>query len=133
MLKGSNSPRIASAYPIGSPRTRKAVSWSAAVLASGTARLWFVVKVRAEREGECWRCDVQIDRGGQLTHHVVTVRPADLARWATGARTENVEDLVSRSFDFLLEREPPNAVLPSFELSVIQRYFPEYDSAFKRR
>lgn len=92
-----------------------------------------MVKVSAESKGESWRCEVDVDHGGQLTHHVVTVSPADLARWATGARAENVEDLVARSFDFLLEREAPNAILPSFELSVIQRYFPEYDNAFTRR
>jgi hypothetical protein len=91
-----------------------------------------VVKVRAETEGESWRCEVEIEHGGQLTQHVVTVRPADLARWATGARAENVEDLVARSFVFLLEREPPNAILATFDLSVIQRYFPDYDRAFHR-
>ena len=92
-----------------------------------------MVKVHVETEGESWRCEVNVNHGGQLTHHVVTVRPADLARWATGTQAENVEDLVARSFDFLLEREPPNAILATFDLSVIQRYFPEYNSAFKRQ
>jgi hypothetical protein len=115
---------------MGSARTQKAVSWRAAVLFSVTARLCSVVKVRAETEGERWRCEVNVDHGGQVTHHVVTVRPADLTRWAKGTRAENVEDLVARSFDFLLEREPPNAILATFDLSVIQRYFPEYDRIF---
>jgi len=43
-----------------------------------------------------------------------------------------VEDLVARSFDFLLEREPPGSILNRFDLSVIQRYFPDYDQQFKR-
>lgn len=43
-----------------------------------------------------------------------------------------VEDLVRRSFEFLLEREPAGSILASFELSVIARYFPEYDRAFRR-
>jgi hypothetical protein len=63
----------------------------------------------------------------------VTVSRADLERWAGGAEREDVERLVTRSFEFLLEREPANAILASFDLSVIQRYFPEYDSAFRRR
>jgi hypothetical protein len=92
-----------------------------------------VVTVRAESEGESWRCQVSVDHLGQRTRHVVTVMPADLARWASGTRTENIEDLVARSFDFLLEREPPNAILATFELSVIQRYFPEYDRIFAPR
>ncbi len=43
-----------------------------------------------------------------------------------------VEDLVRRSFDFLLERERAGSILASFELSVIARYFPEYDRLFGR-
>ena len=43
-----------------------------------------------------------------------------------------VEDLVARSFEFLLEREPQSAILTTFDLSVIQRYFPDYDAAFRR-
>jgi len=44
-----------------------------------------------------------------------------------------VEGLVTRSFNFLLEHEPPNAILASFDLSVIQSYFPDYASAIKRQ
>jgi hypothetical protein len=88
-------------------------------------------------DGDSWRCDVSVDDRGQHTQHVVMVRPADLARWAGGTQTQDVqkivEDLVARSFDFLLEREPPEAILATFELSVIQRYFPEYDRTFARR
>ncbi|MEZ5397399.1 MAG: hypothetical protein R2724_32110 [Bryobacterales bacterium] len=35
--------------------------------------------------------------------------------------------LVERSFEFLLEREPNTSILSQFDLSVIQRYFPEYE------
>ncbi|MBV8194641.1 MAG: hypothetical protein JOY80_03855 [Candidatus Dormibacteraeota bacterium] len=38
----------------------------------------------------------------------------------------SVETLVSESFRFLLEREPVTSILESFDLSVIERYFPEY-------
>lgn len=57
------------------------------------------------------------------TQHTVTVTKTDLRRWGRG----DVEDLVRRSFDFLLEREPPSSILSRFELPVIERYFPEYD------
>ncbi len=43
-----------------------------------------------------------------------------------------MERLVIESFDFLLEHESPSAILATFELSVIQSYFPDYDRAFKR-
>ena len=41
------------------------------------------------------------------------------------------EILVKKSFEFLLEREPNTSILRSFELSVIGRYFPEYESVIK--
>lgn len=92
-----------------------------------------MVTVSAERVGEAWVCDVSVDHRGERTEHVVTVKSADLARWASGTKVEDVEDLVARSFDFLLKREPPNAILATFDLAVIQTYFPEYDSVFKRQ
>ncbi|TMC81253.1 MAG: hypothetical protein E6J08_08025 [Chloroflexi bacterium] len=57
----------------------------------------------------------------------VTVSAAELARWGRGDQLGNVEDLVERSFEFLLLREPPSSILRRFELSTIQRYFPDYD------
>jgi len=38
------------------------------------------------------------------------------------------EDLVKKSFEFLLERESNTSILRHFDLSVISRYFPEYES-----
>ena len=89
--------------------------------------------MRARAHGDDWLCDVTVDQSGRRTRHVVTVRRTDLERWADGPEREDVESLVARSFDFLLEREPPSAILASFEISVIQRYFAEYDAAFRRR
>jgi hypothetical protein len=43
-----------------------------------------------------------------------------------------VEDLVARSFDFLLRREPATSILRTFDLAVIERYFPEYEKEFRR-
>jgi hypothetical protein len=91
-----------------------------------------MVEVHAESRGDDWLCEVTVDQSGRRTRHAVTVRRADLERWADGIEREDVESLVARSFDFLLEREPPTAILASFELSVIQRYFAEYDSTFTR-
>jgi hypothetical protein len=92
-----------------------------------------VVTVRAEPNADNWLCEVSVDHAATRTRHQVTVRRADLERWAGGAERDDVESLVERSFDFLLEREAPSAILATFELSVIQRYFPEYDRAFRRK
>jgi hypothetical protein len=91
-----------------------------------------MVSVRVETQGDHWLCEVGVEHAGQRTRHVVTVSRGDLERWADGTERKDVESLVARSFDFLLEREPPRAILASFDLSLIQRYFPEYDRAFSR-
>jgi hypothetical protein len=41
--------------------------------------------------------------------------------------------LVRESFVFLLEREPVDSILRSFDLAVIERYFPEYRGTMSLR
>ena len=59
------------------------------------------------------------------TTHTVTVQ-ADYARKLTNGRLTNTE-LLKKSFEFLLQREPNTSILRSFDLSVIGRYFPDYE------
>jgi hypothetical protein len=71
-----------------------------------------------------WTCNVQIEEGGTtITHHTVEVTRAELERLAPQS---DVEDLVRRSFEFLLEREPPHSIMRKFGLPDIERYFPDY-------
>ncbi|MCB5191689.1 hypothetical protein LG198_13200 [Methylobacillus arboreus] len=60
-----------------------------------------------------------------FTSHRVTVAPEYVDKLSQG-RFDS-EELVRRSFEFLLEREPNTSILRSFDLSVISRYFPEYE------
>lgn len=69
-----------------------------------------------------------MDGAGTRTRHTVGVSREDLERWGGG---RPVEDLVRRSFDFLLDREPATSILGRFDLSVIQRYFPDFDHHFR--
>ncbi len=92
-----------------------------------------MVQVHAEPRGDGWLCSVTVDHDGVRTVHDVTVSRSDVQRWARSGGREDVESLVAGSFDFLLEREPPSAILASFDLSVIQRYFAEFDSTFAKR
>ncbi len=64
-------------------------------------------------------------QGTPTTTHVVTVMPDYAARLTGGQVADDL--LVSRSFDFLLEREPGTSILQRFDLPVISRYFPEYE------
>ena len=67
--------------------------------------------------------------GNTSTTHSVTVSPEYCQRLTAGAVSP--ETLVRKSFEFLLEREPNTSILRSFELPVIQRYFPEYERTIK--
>ena len=88
--------------------------------------------VTCSTAGEGWVCEVAInDRDRVVTTHRVTVAAADLARLDPGAPTP--DDLVGRSFAFLLEREPPQSILREFDLTVISRYFPDYETEIRRR
>jgi hypothetical protein len=64
------------------------------------------------------------------THHRVRVAQKDVEKLAGG---RSAEELLQESMRFLLEREPNTSILPSFDLPVIGRYFPEYEREIQTR
>lgn len=76
-------------------------------------------------------CDVVVGSDASATRHTVTVSREDLTRLAPGHY--DPERLVAASFDFLLAREPRESILRSFELPVIERYFPGYEAEVRRQ
>jgi hypothetical protein len=84
------------------------------------------IDVRCEPAGAAaWSCRVRVSDGTGSTEHTVAVWRVDLERLAPGA--DSPDDLVRRSFEFLLARESKESILRSFDLSVIGHYFPEYE------
>ena len=63
--------------------------------------------------------------GRTTTTHTVTVS-LDYYKKLTGGRV-TADELVEKSFEFLLERESNTSILSTFDLPVIQRYFPDYE------
>jgi hypothetical protein len=43
------------------------------------------------------------------------------------------EELIRRSFHFLLERESNTSILSAFDLPVIGHYFPEYEDTIRKQ
>jgi hypothetical protein len=82
------------------------------------------IDVQCQPDPGGWACRVTIGDGRPTTHDV-RVTPSELTRLAPGATDPT--DLVRRSIEFLLEREPRESILRTFDLTVIGRYFPEYD------
>ena len=86
------------------------------------------IDVRVKKEGAAYVAEVTVkDRA--ITAHRVRVSLADLDKY--GGR-DDVEGLVRRSFEFLVEREPNTSILREFSLSTIERYFPEYGKEIRR-
>ena len=84
------------------------------------------IEVTTRNGSDGWVAKVILtDPDGSATRHEVTVTQAVLDRLAPGA--DDPVDLVRRSFVFLLEREPKESILRSFDLPVIGRYFPDYE------
>ena len=73
---------------------------------------------------------VRITEVGGASSHQVTLDPADYQK-LTGGRIEPTE-LIKRSFEFLLAREPKESILTRFDLPVIGRYFPEFENEIRR-
>jgi hypothetical protein len=81
-------------------------------------------------EGPRWVCSVRVGDDPAATHHEVTVSRDLLGRMRPGAAEP--DELIRDSFAFLLEREPRETILRSFDLPVIRRYFPEWEREIAR-
>jgi len=75
--------------------------------------------------------EVRIVEGTSATTHRVTLKPTDHERLA-GGKADPAE-LIRCSFEFLLEHESKESILPRFDLTVIGRYFPSYEREIRRR
>jgi hypothetical protein len=83
-------------------------------------------EVVCDVHGFAWECRVFVGTPDEGVEHLVKVSRAELDRYAPGHYEPTA--LVEASFRFLLEREPASAIMRSFNLSVIESYFPEYSS-----
>jgi len=75
------------------------------------------------------RFEVRVRENGSETRHDVRLGPAVHRRLAPGVPAER---LIVAAFRFLLDREPKEAILGQFDLPVIARYFPEFESELPR-
>lgn len=69
-------------------------------------------------------------KGRTTTTHTVTVNPSYHEKLTGG--NISAEELVAKSFEFLLKRESNTSILSSFDLPVISRYFPEYENIIQK-
>jgi hypothetical protein len=89
------------------------------------------IEVQTTDLGSNYEFQVAVRERGTMTRHRVTLAKADYERLAGGKASP--ESLVTESFRFLLEREPKESILRSFELTLIGTYFPEYERQIRKR
>ena len=95
------------------------------------------IKLNKKYDGEGkWIFRVQVD---DMTYEVelekeywqklTATRPPRLSEQARDGGQGKIEpdELVRKSFEFLLAREPKESILRSFNLKIISNYFPEYE------
>ncbi len=88
------------------------------------------ISVGSSETADGWSFDVRVADDEGESRHSVTLSRVDYERIADGAEPD---ELVRESFEFLLKREPKESILRSFDLTVIARYFPEYEQEMAER
>jgi len=89
------------------------------------------IEVKTTEHDDSYEFQVTVKDGRGETRHRVTLRKADYEQLV--GEKASPEALVRESFRFLLEREPKEAILRSFDLMVIGRYFSEYRREIVKR
>ena len=84
-----------------------------------------MIKVERAGEGDPLEFEVIVRaRNGETRHHVTMARDS-CERLTMGTHTP--ERCIPAAFQFLLDREPQQSILPRFDINVISRYFPEFE------
>ena len=91
------------------------------------------VEVTCSPVDDGWRCQITVRDERDTSRHDVLVGQADAADLAAAIEATHVERLVEETFDYLLEREPKESIMATFELPVVERYFPGYRDEMRRR
>jgi hypothetical protein len=73
---------------------------------------------------------VVIQESGKETHHQVTMSVGDYDRFTNGSCPP--ERCVEAAFRLLLDREPKEAILSRFDVHVISRDFPDFETKLPR-
>jgi hypothetical protein len=89
-----------------------------------------MIEVRRTGEGDPLEFEVVVREGqGETRHHLTMAR--DACERLTGGK-HTPERCIEAAFGFLLDREPKESILSRFDLTVISRYFPEFERELRR-
>jgi hypothetical protein len=89
-----------------------------------------MIEVRRTGGGEPLQFEVVVREGKGETRHHVTMDHEPFGRLGAGKHTG--EHCVEAAFRFLLDREPKESILSRFDVTVISRYFPDFERELPR-
>ena len=89
-----------------------------------------MIEVTRTSDGDPMEFEVAVSEAGSETRHRVILSRATADLLTRGEYTP--EDCVEAAFRFLLDREPKEAILRSFDVTVIPHYFPEFEGELPR-
>ena len=84
-----------------------------------------MIEVRRTEDGDPLGFGVVVREGKGETRHQVTMSRKTCERLTGGKHTP--ERLIEAAFFFLLDREPKESILGHFDVTIIVRYFPEFE------
>ncbi len=84
-----------------------------------------MIQVRRAGKGDPLEFEVIVREGKGETRHEVTMSRETCERLTAGKGTP--ERCLEAAFRFLLDREPKESILGLFDVTVISRYFPEFE------
>lgn len=74
---------------------------------------------------------VSVEEEGSRTDHTVTLDDT-YYRYLTNGEISR-EELIKKSFEFLLKRESKESILSKFDLKIIKNYFSDYEKRIKNQ
>jgi hypothetical protein len=91
-----------------------------------------MVEIEIERTGANGQIvfDVRVTKEASQSRHEVTLSEEDYRRLGEGYSSP--DEFVRACFVFLLQREPKESILSRFDVSVIPRYFPEFEDTIRK-
>ena len=89
-----------------------------------------MIQVRSTGDGDPLAFEVVVREGKGETRHQVTMSRETCERLTGGKHAP--ERLIEAAFRFLLDREPKESILGRFDVTIIARYFPEFERALPR-
>lgn len=89
-----------------------------------------MIRVKQTNKSDPLAFAVTVTEGSGETTHQVTLSQATYQK-LTGGQV-SASDCIRAAFEFLLEREPKEAILSRFDVTVIAQYFPSFEQELPR-